>query len=77
MKKTGIKKIVNLLRKKEYLTANGLQQINALTEVRNLIVHGRVSVEEDNKLSEWVQIAYNLYKEIYTDIYGRQNMDNQ
>lgn len=73
--KTSPKKIIELLKKKEYLTENGVLQLNALSEVRNLIVHGRVSVEEDQKLGEWTELAYNLYKEINNDIYGPKNSD--
>jgi len=68
-------RITQLLKEKGYLTDNGIQQWNALNQVRNLITHGRVSVEEDQKLSEWVELAYKLYAEIRTDITTNNNQN--
>lgn len=66
------RKIVSMLREKDYLTESGAEQFHALMKVRNLIVHGRVPENEDGKLLQWTQIAYNLYKEIYEDLSGQK-----
>lgn len=68
-------RITQLLKEKGYLTDNGIQQWNALNQVRNLIIHGRVSVEEDQKLSEWIELAYKLYAEISNDITTNNNQN--
>jgi len=74
--KTPPLKLIALLKNNGYLTESGVKQIRGLLNVRNLIVHGRVSVEEDQKLSEWINLAFRLYAEIYKDIYGKDLVQN-
>lgn len=73
--KTPLYKIIQLLENNNYLTQNGVKQVKALNEVRNLIVHGKVSPEEDNRLSEWIEVAYSLYNEISNDITSRTQVN--
>jgi len=65
---TGINRVTEHLHENGYLTTTGLQQWKALSEVRNLIVQGRLSIEEDDTLSDWIELAYGLYSRIYDDI---------
>ncbi len=69
--KTSMSKVIILLSKNGYLTDSGVEQLKALKEIRNLIVHGNLLTNEDHKLSEWVDLAARLYSEIYKDISGR------
>lgn len=71
---TSLKKIIELLKKKEYLTESGVNNLKAISDVRNLIVHGEVSQEEDSKLNEWTELAYNLYIEINNSINGQTSV---
>lgn len=65
---TTLLRVVSLLRGKGYLTETGAEQVKGLHNVRNLLAHGRVGVEEDNKLVEWTELAYKLYAEIVSDL---------
>lgn len=65
---TPPKKLGELLRKNGYLTESGIEQWTAMLNVRNLIVHGRISNDEDQKLEEWIEVAYKFYEELVDDI---------
>lgn len=74
---TPLPKVIKLLREIGYLTDDGVNQVKALSNVRNLIVHARVGAQEDPKLDEWTTFAYNLYKIIYDEISNRTAQDKK
>jgi hypothetical protein len=60
-----LQKLVDILLKKEFLTPQGKERIEAIRKLRNHIVHGRSDeVSRDSLYSGW-NLAYNLYKELY------------
>lgn len=63
-----ISAVTGYLAENGYLTATGLEQWQALSEVRNIIVQGRFPIENDSALSDWIELAYSLYSEIYDDL---------
>lgn len=60
--------VTGYLAENGYLTPTGLEQWQALSEVRNIIVQGRFPIENDSALSDWIELAYSLYSEIYDDL---------
>lgn len=63
-----ISAVTGYLAENGYLTPTGLEQWQALSEVRNIIVQGRFPIENDSALSDWIELAYSLYSEIYDDL---------
>lgn len=63
-----ISQVTEYLAENGYLTATGLDQWKALSEVRNIIVQGRFPIENDSALADWIELAYSLYSEIYDDL---------
>ncbi len=63
-----ISSVTGYLAENGYLTPTGLEQWQALSEVRNIIVQGRFPIENDSALSDWIELAYSLYSEIYDDL---------
>lgn len=65
---SAISAVTTYLAENGYLTSAGLEQWQALSEVRNIIVQGRFPIENDSALSDWIELAYSLYSEIYDDL---------
>lgn len=66
--------VVNLtkeLRQKDLLTDNGVKQLEAIRWIRNLLVHGRQNEINQASLDAGIQIAKNLYMELYNNLYGQ------
>ncbi len=61
-------KLTKDLHRENFLTDNGLKQIDAIREVRNKIVHGRHNEIDPNTLEQGIQVAYNLYTELLSTL---------
>lgn len=66
----NIRSLTNELRKKDYLTDQGVKQLEAIRWVRNIIVHGRQSEINQATLEAGIEIALGLYRELYKQLYG-------
>lgn len=58
------------LREKELLTDSGVKQLEAIRWLRNILIHGRQGEINQATLDAGIQIAYNLYAELYNQLYG-------
>lgn len=62
--------ITKELRKKDLLTENGVKQLEAIRWMRNLLVNGRQDQLDQETLDAGLQLAQNLYMELYDSLYG-------
>lgn len=72
-----ISQVATYLAQNGYLTASGHEQWKALSEVRNIIVQGRYPTENDAALSDWIELAYSLYSEIYDDLVSKPKVSKK
>lgn len=55
---------VQILRSNDVLTASGVEQINSLRWLRNMLVHGRQNELSRETLQDGTDMAYNLYMDL-------------
>lgn len=73
-------KLVEELRNIGLLTDAGVKQIEAIRWLRNILVHGRSSEVTETTVAEGINVAWNLYLELYNTLYpntGAQQNANQ
>lgn len=68
----SIQSLTKELSKADLLTESGVQQLDAIRWLRNLIVHGRKNEINDDTLNSGLQIATNLYNELHGRLYAPQ-----
>lgn len=66
----NIQTLTRELREKDLLTDIGVQQINAIRWIRNILVHGRQNEINQAALDTGIEIAHGLYRELYHQLYG-------
>jgi len=69
----NLKQLVSELNEKGIVTDNGKAQIDAVTRLRNLIVHGRSNEIDEETLSLGITIAFNFYSELFNWLNNPQN----
>lgn len=67
---TSASNVTDMLVNKGLLTAGGKEQMDIIRAIRNLIVYGRDEEIDDFILQTGWDMAYNLYSELYTWLYG-------
>jgi hypothetical protein len=66
----NIRNLSKELRNKDLLTDIGVQQVEAISWLRNILVHGRQQEINQATLESGIQVATGLYKELYHQLYG-------
>lgn len=64
----NFEQIVQRLHDEDYLTDAGQDQLEALNEVRDLIIQSGMEEKEILKLEDWLTLAYEIYKELSEDL---------
>jgi hypothetical protein len=72
---TPLTALMERLRASELITDEGHQQMQIITSIRDLLVHGRDDELSEESLSATTKIAYNLYQELFLLLYGEEKKD--